>query len=203
MSCINRRKAGNPPGTARTAKTEIQAGAGTKSGRQSSTSSLWLQRSRMLYGYESCPCSPLTRYPQSGTGANRKSLWEAGGVNTDKQSSSPEPGTACTLGVVAAAPTKERHPERLEFSYRARQKFGVWEIRPNKLKVSVLIWFAYECNAHTSKNIGQKRISQEVTEKELNALVLANKPSALVNWQEEPSPTGWAMAQFLLTSADC
>lgn len=104
------------------------------------------------------------------TGANRRSLREAGGVNIHEQSSSPEPGTACTLGVVAVGPMKERHPEGLEFSYGARQKFGVWEMRPNKLKVSVLIWFAYECSAHTSDNIGQEKNSQEVTEKELNTL---------------------------------
>lgn len=40
---------------------------------------------------------------------------------------------------------EERHPKGLEFSYRARLRFGVRVIKPRKLKISMLIWVVYEC----------------------------------------------------------
>ena len=87
-----------------------------------------------------------------------------------------------------------------EVSCRARQKFGAWEIKPRKLKNLCL--YGLLRRVHTRKNIDQEKncqVSKKICE---THSLLANTVPALVNSQEEPSPTGREMAQFLLTSTD-
>lgn len=53
---------------------------------------------------------------------------------------SPEHSMCC-----GSTSMEEKHPKGLEFSYRAKLRFGVWVIKPRKLKISILIWIVYDC----------------------------------------------------------
>ena len=159
----------------------------------------WLQRNGMcLYRWHTFTLLKVST-SRLITGANRRS--ESRTAVPKNESYSPEPWTACTSGVAAANPVEESQSTTgSELSCRARQKFCAQEIKPRKLKNLRLCDLL--SSEHTRKNTDQEKNHQIVKIREAHS-VLANTWPALVNSQEEPSPTGRETAQFLLTSTDC